>query len=95
MYKKAFVEQDRASEGGIRATRFAFALRNVGKNLTESEIQEIFNENDIEEINDDIISFPLFLDILLKMSRDMTEIDHDLRMVIIHHFVYFFHSRLC
>ena len=67
-FKEAFSLFDKNNDGTITTKELGTVMRSLGQNPTESELQEMIREVDIN--NDGTIDFPEFLSLMSKKMKD-------------------------
>ncbi|KAI3947534.1 hypothetical protein MKW92_040210 [Papaver armeniacum] len=67
-YKEAFTLFDEDGDGYIIAKELSTAMRSMGKNPTEAEIQDMINEVDADK--NGAINFTEFLDLMARKIKD-------------------------
>ncbi|XP_026447226.1 calmodulin-like isoform X1 [Papaver somniferum] len=67
-YKEAFTLFDEDGDGYIIAKELSTAMRSMGKNPTEAEIQDMINEVDADK--NEAINFTEFLDLMARKIKD-------------------------
>lgn len=77
-FKKAFRLFDKDGDGHIQTKELRAALRNLGQNPTDLELQDIFNEMDIDR--NGTIDFTEFIKMLIKTNKQENNED-DFRAV--------------
>lgn len=89
-FKRTFRQFDKDGDGHIHSKELRAALRDLGQNPTDADLQTIFNEMDIDR--NGTIEFPEFMKMLVQ-SYDHENTEEELRAVsyLLFYFRFFGH----